>query len=180
MMSQEDNFPYYENNEIKLLELPYKGDQIVMDIIIPAKHDADIATVEKSLTAAKLDEYFKKLKTEKVDLALPKFKMNWGVYRFNDALKALGMPDAFDGRADFSNITGRKGLYIDAVLHKSFVDVNEKGTEAAAVTAVVKLEMMIPDLKFFRANRPFIFIIRDKATGQYLFVGKLTDPSKLK
>jgi len=92
----------------------------------------------------------------------------------------MGMADAFDsGRADFSGMTGDRDLFISAVVHKGFVDVNEEGTEAAAATAVVMTrERMPPPAPVFRADHPFLFLIRDTKTGAILFFGRILDPTK--
>jgi serpin B len=89
----------------------------------------------------------------------------------------MGMPDAFNGNADFSGMTGERGLSIDAVLHKAFVAVDEKGTEAAAATAVIMVESAMPmsDLSLV-VDRPFLFVIRDLPSGQILFVGRVLNP----
>jgi len=91
----------------------------------------------------------------------------------NDPLKALGMENAFGPGADFSGIFGMRGPWIDAVLHKAFVDVNEGGTEAAAATAVVMIVSAAPE---FRADHPLLFLIRDRTTGAVLFLGRLVNP----
>jgi serpin B len=88
----------------------------------------------------------------------------------------MGMPDAFSGRADFSGMTGDKELFISAVIHKAYVDVNEEGTEAAAATGIVmKLTAVEPPPPIFRADRPFVFIIRDKQSGSILFMGRVAN-----
>ena len=108
-----------------------------------------------------------------IDLSMPKFKFEFKT-SLVDNLKSLGMTDAFkpDGTADFSGIDGTKSLYISDVLHKSFVSVDEKGTEAAAATAVIINFTSLPTQ--VRVNRPFIFLIRDRITGAVLFLGRLT------
>jgi serpin B len=112
-----------------------------------------------------------------VDLALPKFKFT-ASFKLKPVLMEMGMKQAFTGQADFSGISKSKGLMIDDVLHKAFADVHEKGTEAAAATAVVtKLSEPPPRPKAtFRADHPFIFFIRETQTGTILFMGRVTDP----
>ena len=116
---------------------------------------------------------------QEVIVSLPKFKMI-SEFLLNETLEALGMTDAFDvASADFSGMTPDPvGLYISAVVHKAFVDVNEEGTEAAAATAVVMtLRSAMPEPKpVFRADHPFIFVIRDKSSDSILFVGRVMDP----
>jgi len=129
--------------------------------------------------SANIDGWLAGLDGQKVEVFLPRFKVETE-FILNDQLIAMGMPDAFDEvKADFSGMSsGSKGLYISKVVHKAFVDVNEEGTEAAAATAVVMaLKSMPPlDMPVFRADRPFVFIIRDTRTGAILFIGRLSDP----
>jgi len=106
--------------------------------------------------------------------------MTWGAENMVPHLRALGMQDAFvRGAADFSGIDGTRDLLISSVFHKAFIDVHEEGTEAAAATGVmVGITSMPPPSKVFRADHPFLFIIREKATGSILFMGRLTEPDK--
>jgi serpin B len=130
------------------------------------------------LTVGQLDQAIGALQSMQVDLSLPKFKFDWSA-ALPDALKALGMTDAFDDQADFSGMDGAKDLYISNVLHKSFVAVDENGTEAAAATAVAVAGMAAPVQQNpveFKADRPFLFLIRDNPTGTILFMGQVMDP----
>jgi serpin B len=112
-----------------------------------------------------------------VRVYLPKFKVTCE-FRLDKSLAALGMTDAFDaGKADFTGMGGRQGdLFISAVVHKAFVEVNEEGTEAAAATGVVGGRDMSPPV--FRADHPFVYLIRDNQTGSVLFLGRVTDPTR--
>ncbi|MCK5799098.1 MAG: serpin family protein, partial [Deltaproteobacteria bacterium] len=133
--------------------------------------------VEATLSAAVVDATVKQLQSAVVTLTLPKFKFETK-YKLNDYLIAMGMKDAFDpSLADFSGITGNHDLYIGLVQHNAFIKVDEKGTEAAAATAVVMPPIGIPDLKTLTIDRPFIFLIRDHATGTILFVGRVLNPA---
>ena len=124
-------------------------------------------------------------RTRTVRTFLPRFKMT-SMFRLEKVLAAMGMADAFSPRkADFSGMTGKRaieyGLYITSVIHKAFVEVNEKGTEAAAVTAVVmaaptSAPVTVPFTPTFKADRPFLFLIRDRVTGSILFLGRVTNP----
>jgi serpin B len=124
-------------------------------------------------------EWVGKLHRREVEVALPRFKTT-AEFSLKDTLVAMGMTDAFDaGRADFSGMTGTKDLFISRVVHKAFVDVNEEGTEAAAATAVVMERMAMPEPPpVFRADHPFLFLIRDTKTGAILFLGRILDPTK--
>jgi serpin B len=111
-----------------------------------------------------------------VDVVLPRFKMT-GEFDLGDTLAAMGMPDALGRGADFSGMNGRTpDLFIAHVVHKAFVEVNEEGTEAAAATAVI-MGRAVRISPLFRADHPFLFLIRDKATGSILFLGRVADPS---
>ena len=181
---------YPEASGFALLELPYKGDDLSMVLIAP--NDADgLAAIEKKLDADKLAAWVGKLQKRKVHVFLPKFKMETD-YKLGESLKAMGMARAFtDPRmpngADFTGMCAsadpRLRLYITKVLHKAFVEVNEKGTEAAAATAVImsmakSLPMTVPFTPTFRADRPFLFLIRDIKTGSILFMGRMMKPEK--
>jgi serpin B len=146
-----------------------------MVVLLPRKPDG-LAAVEKALDAKKLADWLGRLEKQEVTVGLPRFKIT-SAFRLDETLKALGMKDAFAAKADFSGMTGTKDLYIGAALHKAFVDVNEEGTEAAAATAV----MMTPNgggHPVFKADRPFVFLIRDRSTGSVLFFGRVADPTK--
>jgi serpin B len=109
---------------------------------------------------------------------LPKFKMT-SQFSMAKMLAAMGMPDAFSGAADFSGMNGKRDLFISAVIHKAFVEVNEEGTEAAAATAVVMRLTAIPTPPpVFRADHPFIFMIKDNSSGSILFMGRVSNPAK--
>ena len=173
------DFRYTENRMLQILELPYVGNELSMLILLPKKKDG-LNELERKLSIRNLTKWTKKMWEREVNVFLPKFKMSCG-FGLADTLKAMGMPDAFDPtKADFSGMDGREHwLYIGAVIHKAFVDVNEEGTEAAAATAVVmELASAMPDPPVeFLADHPFIFLIRENRTGSILFMGRVEDPS---
>lgn len=175
MMYQLNEFNYYEDEEIQALELAYSGDELSMLVILPKEYN--ILPLEKNLTSEKLNNIIENLNKEKVEVYLPKFKIEKR-YILNDSLIKLGMKDAFDDNlADFSKITGNKDLYISKVIHQSFIEVNEEGTEAAAATAVIMSGKSLSlSQKVFKANHPFIFFILYKPTNTILFMGKLIEP----
>ena len=115
------------------------------------------------------------LKRQEAVIQLPRFKVEYEV-SLNDALKALGMGIAFGGGADFSRISRSGGLMISEVKHKTFVEVNEEGTEAAAVTSVEMVRTSLPMYFTMRCDRPFLFAIRENSTGTILFAGKIMRP----
>jgi serpin B len=176
-MRQTAKFGYTETQDMQVLEMPYIGDDLSMTILLPKKADG-LGKVEASLSAATLKTWVARLRKQKVGVFLPRFKMEFSV-GLVDTLEAMGMPRAFDpSRADFSGMDGTRALSITAVIHKAFVDVNEEGTEAAAATAVVMGLRSAPSRPIiFNADRPFIFLIRDRVTGSVLFIGRVTDPS---
>ncbi len=176
MMNQKDTFRYAEAGELQILELPYVDEELSMVILLPRAADG-IGRIERKLTAANLSNWLKNLRRQEVVVSIPKFKMT-SKFGLAKVLASMGMADAFSRRADFSGMTGRRELFISAVIHQAYVDVNEEGTEAAAATGVVmKLTSMGPDrTPVFRADHPFIFAIRDNLSGSILFFGRVMDP----
>ena len=180
MMNQEDRFKYFESDELQVLEVPYKGDDLSMVILLPIKKDG-LTELEDSVNTDRLQEWMNALAWRQVTVFFPKFTMTCE-FKLGSALADMGMPIAFTDEANFSGMTGGKDLFISKVIHKAFVDVSEEGTEAAAATAVIMegltsvVEPTPPTV--FRADRPFIFVIRDNHSGSILFIGRLVDPSK--
>jgi len=174
MKNDKAKFSYADVGDLQILELPYKGEEISMLILLPTEN---LDGVEPSLTAEKLKEWKSQMKEDKLDaIYLPKFKFDTK-YFMKETLSKMGMPTAF-GNADFSGMDGTKSLFIDAIIHQAFVKVDEEGTEAAAVTAVVMTQTAVMQRKIFRADHPFIFIIQEKETGNILFIGRVADPTK--
>jgi serpin B len=176
MKNDKARFNYTETDDLQILELPYKGNDISMLILLPK---GNLESIESSLNAEKLTELKNQMKEEKLTgIYLPKFEFDTK-YSMKDTLESMGMPTAFDSSsADFSGMTGKKDLFIGFVIHQAYVKVDEQGTEAAAATAVGMTLSIAPQEKIFRADHPFIFIIQDKNTGNILFLGRVTDPTK--
>lgn len=175
LMSQLGDFGYHETPELQALELPYRGERLSMVVLLPRKADG-LPALERSLTAVGLSAWLGKLETREVLVYLPRFKTT-AQFGLAPTLGAMGMPAAFAGGADFSGIDGGRELFVSAVVHKAFVDVNEEGTEAAAATGMtLGIESVAPEPPTFRADHPFLYLIRDKATGSILFMGRLEDP----
>jgi serpin B len=153
-----------------------------MVVLLPEKVGT-LSQLEEKLTTASLHKWTASLVSQETIVYLPKFKTTTGL-QLSETLKSMGMVSAFDATtADFSMMTGGRDLFISAVIHKAFVDVNEEGTEAAAATDVAMTLSAAPfrDRKkppVFRADHPFIFLIRDDRTGVILFLGRMIDPSK--
>lgn len=181
MMNQKDKFKAGKFDKYKAVELPYIGNEISMLVVLPHE-EYSLSDVENVLTAQKLEKIRSEIRIHDVNLSLPRFKMEYGIKSLNESLQAIGIRQAFNAsKADFSKITDRKGeLYISQVLHKAFVEVNEKGTEAAAATVVsitfTSAVIDIPPPLVFRADRPFLFIIQENSTGLILFMGRLDEP----
>ena len=174
MMRQTTSFGYAAGQGYQAVELPYDGHELSMVILLP---DAtQFQGFEASLDAERMDSIVDQLESQQVALTMPKFEFD-AEFQLNDALKAMGMEDAFSGAADFSGMTGGRDLFISSVIHKAFVSVDEAGTEAAAATAVVMVESAAPGEPVqVTVDRPFIFAIRDIQTGAVLFVGRVVDP----
>ena len=157
---------YADTGDLQILELPYKGDEISMLVLLPSEN---LDAIETALTAEKLNEYKSKMKETKLDsISLPKFEFDTK-YFMRDVLSALGMPTAFSESADFSGMTGKRDLFISFVIHQAHVKVDEKGTEAAAATAVGSQTTSDRPRTDFRADHSFIFFIQDKRTRNNLF-----------
>jgi serpin B len=177
LMHRTGSYLYAETDSYQVLDLPYAGKRVSMTVILPKRHNT-LPGIEKDLSGEKLTAALRSLQFEKeVRVYLPKFKAE-KFFTLNEPLQALGMKAAFDA-ADFGGMAAGVMLRISAVLHKAFVDVNEEGTEAAAGTAVVVAEPSAPPQpKVFRADRPFLYLIRDHKTASVLFLGRLSEPPK--
>ncbi|NXT07597.1 SPB6 protein, partial [Prunella fulvescens] len=185
MMFKEANFnmTYIGDYQTKILELPYVGNELSMIILLPdAIQDGStgLERLERELTYEKLIDWInpEMMDSTKVRVSLPKFKLEES-YDLKPLLSSMGMPDAFDPRkADFSGMSSGNELVLSEVVHKSFVEVNEEGTEAAAATAAVMRflcarEVRIPE---FTADHPFLFFIRHNKTCSILFCGRFCCP----
>jgi len=167
-----------ELNGLQVLELPYRGDHLVMVIALPTTPDG-LNAVESSLSPETLAVWSEGLRSQDVKVFLPAFSMT-RQFQLNRVLMSMGMVNAFDpADADFSGMSDElKGLFISEVIHKAFVEVNEEGTEAAAATAVIMRTTSMPrPPPEFRADHPFLFMIKDRNTGSILFAGRYSDPS---
>jgi serpin B len=174
MMTQKGDFGYAEFDELQVLELLYAGGDLSMIVLLPRERGG-LAALEEDLAAEQLSRWTARLWEQEVELFLPRFEVTYPA-RLDGALQSLGMVDAFSGLADFSGMDGSRELYIGAVLHKAFVVVNEEGTEAAAATAVIMARGMPAPPPVFRADHPFLFLIREKRTGSILLLGRLVEP----
>lgn len=174
MKPEKVRFNYADLGDLQILELPYKGEKISMLVLLPT---GNLESIEPTLTAEKLSEYKSQMQETKLDaLYFPKFEFDTK-YTLNENLKALGIPSAFDpAKADFSGMTTAEKIWIDFVIHQAYVKVDEKGTEAAAATAVGMVGSAMPR-NVFKADHPFIFLIQEKDTGNILFFGRVVNPA---
>ncbi len=190
MMQQTATLAYYADEEVQVLEMPYRGKEIALLAILPRRIDG-ITNVEKGLDAEKLDRWIRGMKPQSVEIRFPKLKMK-SKLDLRKTLEALGMTDAFKpnpnsncaggasaggGYADFSGMDGTRCLYIGFAVHQAFVELDEEGTTAAAATGIgIVTTTSVHRRQQFRADHPFLFLIRDRATGSILFMGRVADP----
>jgi serine protease inhibitor len=190
LMHMTKGFSYFDGGSFQALEIPYKNKELSMIILLPTAMEG-LSAFEQSLRPASMEQMLEQLRPAgKVIVTMPKFKME-AKFELGDTLKAMGMKKAFDGKmADFTGMASRKTMQRDGdlynfcisdVIHKAYVDVSEEGTEAAAATAVVvrpgRTGRPSPPI-IFRADHPFMFVIRDNRSGSILFLGRVTNPSK--
>ena len=183
MMRQQSKLRYARGDGYEAVELPYKGRDVAMTILLP--NSGKFEEFEDSFSSQSVKEMSESLESELVSLTMPKFEME-SAFNLSDTLSAMGMPNAFDERAaDFSGMDGRRCdargdmcLLISDVLHKAYVSVDEEGTEAAAATAVIigvtRAEVAEPIELVI--DRPFVFLIRERSTGAILFFGRVLRP----
>jgi len=176
MMHQTHELGYLENDRLQVLELPYQSNAVSMMVLLPKMVDG-LADLESTLTIDHLSEWFRQLRQCNVSVYFPKFKIG-SEFSLKQVLIKLGITDAFDpAQADFSGMTGRKELFLTAVVHQALVEVTEEGTEAAAATGtVIGITAIAPPAPVFKADHPFMFIIRDNTSGSILFWGRVTHP----
>ena len=178
MMHQTESYGYAVRDGYRALDLPYSSGDTSMLIILP--DEGEFEAVEEGLSPEMILDLTGGLTHGPVILSLPKFSYT-SSFSLHDALTGLGMPDAFDpDRADFSGMDDARDLHISHVLHKAFVLVDEKGTEAAAATAVIMSVTSAPadEPVSFTIDRPFLYLIRDDQTGMILFLGRVLNPAE--
>lgn len=173
MMNMHTELAYLETDRAQIVDLPYGHGLYSMTVVLP-KPEVDRAELIAGLDRNRWQQWMNGLVEQELTLALPRFELEYEKV-LNDALIALGMGVAFGGAADFTGIRESGGLYISRVKHKSYVKVDEVGTEAAAVTSVEVRETSISNAMI--ADRPFLFVIHDKHSGALLFMGQIVDPA---
>jgi serpin B len=175
-MSQTGEFPYLELPDRKMVEIPYLGNTMSMVIVLPRAQNGLIALLKDATIEGLVADIARMDSAEETRIEIPRFRME-SSFALKDPLTRLGLGIAFSDQADFTPMTGARDLKIGAVTHKTFVEVNEEGTEAAAASAV-NMELRGPpeDPREFTARHPFLFLIRDRFSGTILFLGTLVDP----
>lgn len=180
LVDTENRFNYTETEDLQILELPYKGDEISMIIILPGKN-SDVSDIVDSINKETYNNWIKSMTKKECDIYLPKFEFKTS-YSLKDYLNDLGMEKAFSTKADFSDISNEGQLFLSHVLHKAFVKVNEEGTEAAAATAAAMKLTAFPGeedtRKTFDCDHPFLFTIHHKKTDTVLFMGEVKNPTE--
>jgi serpin B len=180
MMTQEGEFQYFEDDDFQAIDLPYGDGDFRMTIFLP-RIEKDVNSLIAELNQENWNQWVSSFHKQELNLQLPKFTLEYEI-TLNDVLGALGMEIAFNpGLADFTKMYKEEevgaNLYISNVKHKTFVEVNEEGTEAAAVTSVEMTLESVPSRILMRIDRPFIFTIRENRSGTILFIGKIVEPT---
>ena len=177
MMYQKEDFNYAETDELQILEMDYKGEELSMMVLLP-KENYSLSDVE--INNGNVESWSSSLVEEEVHVYFPKFEFDTK-YGMVNTLNRMGMVDAFiPNQADFSGMEGSRELYIGNVIHQAYVKVDEKGTEAAAATVVGMVGSSMPSENqiIFNADHEFVFLIKEKSTGQILFLGKVVNPNE--
>jgi len=177
MMQQRGLYKHFSNDDFQAVDLPYGDGDFSMTIFLPSPK-TDIDSLIAEFTPENLSYWLGCFSSDSGDIYIPKFKLEYDLL-LNEVLKTLGMEIAFDGdRADFSRMYKDGGVWIDKVKHKTYVEVNEEGTEAAAATVVVMIEVSPSPSGFhMRVDRPFVFLIRENKSQTILFIGKIVEPT---
>ncbi|XP_070603251.1 serpin B6-like [Erythrolamprus reginae] len=175
------NIGYIPDCRTSVLEIPYTNNEMSMTILLPDQiedNSAGLEKLEREITYKKLMDWInpKNMFPRKVDLSLPKFKLE-EKYDLKPVLRSMGMTDAFDeGKADFSGMSTNKDLFISNIVHKSFMEVDEEGTEAAAATGVITAVKTAPLASQFKSDHPFIFVVKSRSKNRMLFMGRYASP----
>ena len=176
LMKQMESLGYAQGDNYQAVELPYDGNELSMVILLPRLDQ--FKTFEASLNSQQVSNIIGTIQYKPVTLSMPKFKFE-SSFGLKKTLSNMGMPVAFSSDADFSGMDGKKDLFITDVIHKSFVSVDESGTEAAAASAVIVGTTSMPASPVeLTIDHPFIFLIRDIKTGTILFVGRVLNPGQ--
>ena len=176
MMQQQSYFDYYEDKQVQVVQLPYKGDDLSILIVLPKFNDKlAMQQLAKHLSATKIKQWSAGLVRQEVKIHLPKFKLD-ARYQMKTLLADMGMPKAFDNGAEFNLYADGPPIKLDEVYHQAVVTVDEKGTEAAAAAAILGMYVGMSYPAEFKADHPFMFIIKDNKTDAILFLGQVNKP----
>ena len=176
MMRHDWEFNYFDANDCQLLELPCFGCPLSMVVILPKT--SALTNFIAALSSNKLSSLQKAMTSARVQVSLPRFKIENSI-NLNPVLNEFGMNEAFSQNADFTGISSQGGIWVDAILHKAFININEVGIKAAATTDVrlIGSSPNPPEPKVFNANHPFIFLVKDCRSETILFMGQVINPS---
>jgi serpin B len=175
MMSGKLKVRRFDAPEVQVVELPYAGSDLAMDILLPPRGVA-LSKLEGSLDVSRLEGWLGSLTRDTVGVSMPRFEARFKL-DLEGPLRKLGMVEAFSPAADLSGMTGKKNLHISFARHQAFIKVDETGTEAAAATAGGSVLISNTDSEWIEVDRPFLFLIRDTASGAILFMGRVVDPT---
>jgi serpin B len=177
LMSRKATYRYLDQKEFQALEMTYEGEELSMLVLLPQEPDG-IYEMEKQLAPQQLQGWIGAMRPAEVIVSFPKFEIT-SKFSLSETFQKLGLTEAFTPQADFSGMLDvKKDLYFDAVVHKAYVKVNEEGTEAAAATGVVmRTTQAMQRPLVFRADHPFLFMIREKRSGSILFIGRVMNPT---
>lgn len=175
MMSKLDDLSYYQDNNAQYVDIPYGNNSFSMTVILPAEGKT-CDDYLNNISISSLNQSLASMSNQKVEVHLPRFKLEKD-YSLVATLKAMGMQKAFGDYADFSALSTER-IFISEIMHKTYIAVDEEGTEAAAITNIGIVSTSLPNYPVFNANRPFLFMIREKTTGIILFMGKIISPDK--
>ena len=168
-----ENSNYTEDEQVQVVELPYKGDDLSMIVVLPkSKEAAAMQKLIANLSTAQINKWTERLESKEIFLNMPKFKLEQ-IYKMESILTEMGMPIAFSNKADFSLFNDKLPLAVDSVIHKAVVEVDEKGTVAAAATSIVITPISASYNAEFTADHPFMFMIKDNKTDAILFLGQV-------
>ncbi|MEX2604306.1 MAG: serpin family protein, partial [Gracilimonas sp.] len=178
MMSQQNHFAHYITDDVQMIDLPYGDSLFTMTLLMPGNSETPLDEfIASDLTSETLDGWYQQLSSDTVGVYLPKLELEYKI-PLNEVLKEMGMTTAFTGNADFTGINSGGGLFISRVLHNTYLNMDEEGTEAAGVTVVeIGITSVGPQIPVIRFNRPYVMIIREQSSGTILFMGKIKNPA---
>jgi len=179
MMMQTNEFEYFDTDKFQAIQLPYGSGNLAMTILLPRSGE-HVDNLIDTLDPQNWNQWLTRFSRDSVTLELPRFEIKYK-RKLNDVLKTMGMGIAFSPGANFTNMSKPGGIWIDYVKHKSFVKVDEEGTEAAAVTIVAMERISVgggSQIQYMRVDRPFVFVIHERQTNTLLFMGKIVEPGE--